>query len=1480
MPRASGERLVETPPRAEVNRSRHSECSRRSRDRSRSHGDRSHVQSGRRKSRSRSRRSENRLRARRDKTRSRSRSRHSETHRNRSRTRATSRSRERSRSRSVHSRRRRSKSRSYPQECTVKDTLSAIMSRLTAIEENTASGSHIPSTHRGSTPPLDQNSPTTRTLADAIGLLVSSKRSNSYYVSNFDPATNNFEVWCNEVERARLTNRWDDSECFSRVAHCLRGDAKVWLNEWSTNDRSWSNFVKEFKSLCPQKINYAQILHEVINTTSERFQSYAEYARRSLLRLRVINGLSEELMVQVVIHGISDVQVRAAATNADLTIENLVSFLSTYVKPARKADNNRNPDKAIPSSSSMTKKRHSNGSGRADNKCFNCGQTGHFKHQCPNKSNFLDKHNGRDTLDKRDKHGNSSKPVCSFCKKLGHKESDCFAKARSQAQNSSNSNNQRKINLCSEFSEAGDINDMCTAVIQGIPVDVLIDSGALNVSLISSAVVNYFSGSRKPINCSLKGIGDRGFVAREYITLTVEFSDIALEVDFVIVPALYMNTPIIVGTDVLNRDGVTFIRTKHGQHLTRTTDNILKVNSATKGELDKVNTPLKGAELAKLMAVLREFSSFLISGTATTTVNTGKMHISLTSEVPVAYHPYRLSYQEKLKVREICQDLLEKEIIRESNSEYASPIILVKKKDGSDRMCVDFRALNRITVKDRYPLPLIDDQIDRLGGSRLFTSLDMASGFHQIPIDESSIHKTGFVTPEAHYEYLKMPYGLCNSPTVYQRIINSTLRKFIESGSVLVYIDDVLIISMSIDEGVSLLRDVLNTLTQAGFSINLRKCSFLTTKIEYLGRVISHGQVRPSPLKVDALLKAPIPSNVKQVRQFLGLAGYFRRYIKGYATKTACISRLTKKDVKFEWGPDQDQVRKDIIECLTSEPILAIFDPSLPTELHTDASSAGYGAVLMQTHADGSKRVVSYFSRVTQGAEARYHSYELETLAVVKALQNFRHYLIGVNFKIITDCNALKATERKKDLLPRVARWWIYLQDFNFEIEYRKGIMMGHADYLSRNPPTSGVNNIEKPLNWAQMAQSADSETVDLIQKLREGRLDSRRYMCRNDVLYYRYSPVGEEPRLLCYIPKGHRLSLLRVFHDEHEHIGADKTYDLILKYFWFPGLKQFVKKYTSHCLICISKKRVPRAPRQPITSWEKPDIPFNTIHVDVLGPLPESNGYKFVLILVDSFTKYCLLYPMYRQDTNELKRIFYNAISLFGTPKLIVCDRGRMFEASAFISWVSEIGSAIHYITPEMHHSNGQAERYVRTVLNLLRVESNNKKSTWSDALCKIQLVLNITKQKSTQYSALYLLIGTNATTPVIRALIRDVAVEDPSRNLEAVRELNRSLAKASLDKNRNDQDARANRQRYPPRKFQVDDQVFVIKYSQSVGKLDPGMRGPYRVIKVLPSDRYELKLLSGARGKTTQAAAQYMVPWKGEWCPESCAAFFESKF
>lgn len=1316
----------------------------------------------------------------------------------------------------------------------------------------------------------------TERLIDALKA-VTAVRSNHYYISDFDPNIHDVSAWCDEVDRARSQNQWDEKECLARVGLSLKGDARSWLRDWTSNDRTWSNFKSELKALCPRRVDVANILFNVMCTESDKYSTYADYARKSLLKLRVVKGLSDDLLCAIIIRGIKDPQIRAAATNAKLTTDTIVEHLSIYTKPNRSSasvSDNHARSNGSKFNSSFNRKRSALNSDVTFS-CFNCKQTGHKSKFCPKRPKAepsIPDSNKFQTTHESTNFTPPPKIVCTFCKKPGHTEAKCFAKERSEPRNKANVNFCRERELCGRAQR-----DIITAVVCGIPTDVLIDSGS-SISLISNDLVKHFSCRMQACVQILRGLGGVEMRSDYYVTLPIEFSDVTLEVDFYVVPRDYLSAPVLVGTDVLNRRGIAYIRTGECQRIVRNSPCVNNVtNSEPTVQVDSLKTSLCGDEKLQLGAVLNKYSKYFLSGTATTTVTTGEMHIRLTSDEPVNYRPYKLSFDEKLRVRDIVRDLKEKGIVRESESPYASPVLLVKKKDGTDRMVVDYRALNSVTVKDRYPLPLIEDHIDRLGRAKYFSTLDMLTGFHQVKLNEDSVHRTAFVTPEGHFEYLKMPYGLANAPVVYQRIISDTLRPFIDAGQVLVYVDDVMLISDTVMAGLSLLDSVLETLTKAGFSINLRKCAFLTTEVEYLGRTIGKGQVRPSVHKINALVRSPVPGTVKQVRQFLGLAGYFRRYIPGYSTKVAPIAFLTRKDVKFNWGDDQERARQEIISILTSEPALSIFDPSLETEVHTDASSQGYGAVLMQVGKDGHRHAVAFYSKVTVGAEPRYHSYELETLAVVKALQHFRHYLVGKHFKVVTDCNALKMTQHKKDLLPRVARWWMYLQDFDFTLEYRKGQFMPHADYLSRNPVNLCV--VQRPLNWARVAQAADDETVTLLEKLDQGQLDSSRYVKKNDLLYYKYNPIGEQSRLLCYVPKGFRLSLLRVFHDEHEHISIEKVLDLILKHFWFPNLRQFVKKYIDHCVVCLTHKKVPRAPLQPIVSWTKPSVPFDTIHVDALGPLPESNGYKYVLILVDAFTKYCFLYPMYRQDSTELKRAFTNAISIFGTPQLIVCDRGRMFDSAEFNEWAANFGIQLHFITPEMHHENGQVERYCRTVLNMVRIEVNHKHESWSNALWKIQLVLNTNKQKTTQCSALNLLIGTEATTPAINALVRDITVGGSTPNREAWRELRRQRAEERLARNQSDQDARVNRSRKAPRAFAVSDMVFVKKSSQATSKLDSGIRGPYRVTSCLPNGRYELQLIAGSYGKTTQAAAEYMLPWDGEWTPEACAAIFECK-
>ena len=290
-------------------------------------------------------------------------------------------------------------------------------------------------------------------------------------------------------------------------------------------------------------------------------------------------------------------------------------------------------------------------------------------------------------------------------------------------------------------------------------------------------------------------------------------------------------------------------------------------------------------------------------------------------------------------------------------------MLLVKKKDGSDRLCVDFRALNKNTVADRYPLPLISDQITRLQKAKYFISLDMASGFHQIPIHPNSTEYTAFVTPDGQYEYVTMPFGLKNAPSVFQRAIFNALGDLAYSY-VVVYLDDVLIIADSIDQALERLNTVLDTLVKAEFSFNFAKCSFLKTSVLYLGYVIHNGEVRPNPGKIHAPSSLPAPMTVTQIRQFIGLASYFRRFVPKFSQMMKPLYALTSGNKSITWTDRHDKIRQQVVSILTDAPVLMIFNPNCPIELHTDASSEGYGAILMHK-VEGKDRIIEYYSTFT-----------------------------------------------------------------------------------------------------------------------------------------------------------------------------------------------------------------------------------------------------------------------------------------------------------------------------------------------------------------------------------------------------------------------------------------------------------------------------------------------------------------------------------
>lgn len=772
-------------------------------------------------------------------------------------------------------------------------------------------------------------------------------------------------------------------------------------------------------------------------------------------------------------------------------------------------------------------------------------------------------------------------------------------------------------------------------------------------------------------------------------------------------------------------------------------------------------------------------------------------------------------------------------------------------------MCVDYRELNANTRPEHYPLPRIDEQIDRLNGAHFFSSLDMAAGYHQIHVEAESVERTAFVTRDGQYEYLAMPFGLRNAASVYQRCINRALKS-LKDTIALAYMDDVLCFSSTAAEGLERLDAVLVALSEAGFSFNISKCKFMKTQISYLGYVIYAGEVRPNPLKIQALIHAPTPKTATQVRQFLGLASYFRRFIPNFVYLTAPLYPLTKLKGPITWSEKCDEAHKKIVKILTSEPVLTIYNPSVPVELHTDASSDGYGAILIQ-RVDKAPHVVAYFSRRTTETESRYHSYELETLAVVRAVEYFRHYLYGQHFTVFTDCNALKASKAKVDLTPRVHRWWAFLQAYDFEIVYKEGRSMTHADYLSRNPmprpstsqsmvdSDSGLSNsrrivnfVELHDNWLKVEQLRDSEIRDLITKHQNNELPAtvaHTYDVQDGVLY-RKVESNKISSWLPIVPRSLVWTMISHVHNEIKHLGPEKTLDKIYEKYWFPQMSKCVRKFIDSCIICRSSKGPSGAQQVRLHPIPKTTMPWHTVHIDLTGRLSgKSDRREYASVIIDAFTKYTLLEYTLSLDAACAVRALKKAVSLFGAPKRVIADQGRCYVSTEFKQFCNENNIDLHLIATGSSRANGQVERIMRTLKSLLTIVENDPSKVWRDELDDIQLALNSTRSRVTGYSPTELMFG-------IRAQSLGLAKITPNDNTNSRIDLEsvRTQAAENIEKTALADKARFDKGRAAVRPFLPGDFVFLKCSERNQTKLAPKFKGPYKIIRVLDNDRYEL--------------------------------------
>jgi len=885
--------------------------------------------------------------------------------------------------------------------------------------------------------------------------------------------------------------------------------------------------------------------------------------------------------------------------------------------------------------------------------------------------------------------------------------------------------------------------------------------------------------------------------------------------------------------------------------------------------------------------------------------DTVKMTINTGQHPPIRLRPYRTQLNNRKVIDKAIDEMLEAKVIERSRSAWSFPVVIVGKKDGSKRFCVDFRRLNKVTKSNSYPLPVIDDILALLGKSRYFTSLDLKSGYWQVSMDEKDKEKTAFTCNRGLFHFNVMPFGLMNAPAVFQELMNRVLEGL--GHFTTAYLDDIIIYSETEEEHLAHIQQVFDRLREHNLRLKLKKCSFLKEETNYLGFVINKHGIQPEQKKVDVIKSLAPPTNVREVRSFIGCCSYYRRFISEFSRIAEPIINLTRKYARFHWTQECQSAFDQLKMALVKLPLLSFPDTNLPYKLYTDASDKCIGACLTQVckeQGQDAERPIYFLSHRLSDTQTRWSTIEKEAYAIHYSLQKLDHYLHGAEFTIYCDHKPLKFLLESPIQNRKVATWALCIAGYNCKITYLAGSSNSVADLLSRvsqniaqtddedcpDPDVSGqmyeVNalnsnrfqpkdfarcvpnfkdNVDKP-NLGELDMVNEQDKDEYIKQIKRALRDdtlspslARKHLLSENILYFISDP-DSDPILRLYIPQHIQKKIIEEYHTSLGHMGIDKTYDAIrLKYYWV-NLYKDITAYVTTCVTCQTRSSQKTKPI--VQETDTPPFAWAKCAIDVSGPYETSVcGNRFIVSFIDLFSGYPEAFACPDKSAQTIAHLIIDELfPRYSCPLEILSDNGSEF-LNETVRHTLETLNIPHvktsYYRPE---SNGLIERYHRTLVNVISKKIQTDAGSWDMYLNQALAAIRFGVNESTKNSPFRLLYNREVVLPIDNILKprRKYQGEEPHKiALE-------QQHKAFLLVHQNRSRAKKRRNEYANKNAKEVDfhvgQAVYYKNNKRKNKLDIKWKPYHRIIEITSPVTYIIK--SQLDGSTTKVHAQHLRP------------------